>query len=230
MTTHTTTAPRTTALRSRRRQRVTAPALAGIAFVMAWIVGLLVWPSNLNIAAPGSRVVSAYAGHQGVAVTQYLLVEGIAAIALAVVVTALGRAASRHGAERAGRVILLAGIGAVTVSLAECALGLILAAGAVPAGDTGRAATLFHLINRLDGVKMLALAILALGAVTLARRGALAPRWLGHVGVALAAAMVASGTGYLLLSNGLAQAAAASLALLLVWVAATGLTVGRVSR
>lgn len=78
------------------------------------------------------------------AAPRYLLVEGLAAIALALVVIALGRAASRRGAGRLGRVVVLAGIGAVTVSLVECALGLVLAA-AVPDGETGRAGTLFHL-------------------------------------------------------------------------------------
>ncbi len=229
MTTHTATAPGTT-FRAGHRRRTAAPAVAGIGFVAAWVIGLLVWPSNLNVAASGSRVVSAYAGHQGVAVTQYLLVEGAAAVALAIVVTTLARAALERGAERPGRVILVAGIGAVMVSLTECALGLVLPAGAVPDGDTSRAATLFHLINRLDGVKMLALAAVAAGGVSLARRGDLMPRWLGYVGAALAAAMIASGIGYLLLSNSLAQAAAVSLALLLVWVAATGITVGRAGR
>ena len=189
MTTHTATAPGTT-LRSRHRRSSSAPPTAGIAFVAAWVIGLLVWPSNLDVAASGSRVVSAYTGHQGVAMTQYLLVEGLAAIALAIVVVTLARAALRRGAERPGRVIILAGTGAVMVSLAECALGLMLAAGAVPDGDTGRAATLFHLINRLDGVKMVALAAVALGGVSLARRSVIVPRWLGYVGAALAGAMI----------------------------------------
>ena len=61
------------------------------------------------------------------------------------------------------------------VSLAECALGLMLAAGAVPDRDTAPTATLFHLNNRLDGVKMVALAAVALGGVTLARRSVLCP-------------------------------------------------------
>src|SRR5215207_5786563 len=91
------------------------------------------------------------------AAPRYLLVEGLAAIALALVV--------------------LAGIGAVTVSLVECALGLVLAA-AVPDGETGRAGTLFHLINRMDGAKMLALAAMALAAAGLARRSGVLPRWL----------------------------------------------------
>ena len=60
--------------------------------------GLLVWPSNLDVAASGTRVVQAYAGHEGVAVAQYLLVEGLAAVALGIVVIALARSARLRGA------------------------------------------------------------------------------------------------------------------------------------
>ena len=42
--------------------------------------------------------------------------------------------------------------------------------------------------------------------------------------------MIASGIGYLLLNSTLAQAAVVSLPLLLIWVAATGVTLGRLSR
>lgn len=229
MTTHTAPARRTT-MRSRRSGAVTAPAAAGVAFIATWATGLAAWPSNLSVAASGPKVVSAYAGHLGAALTQYLLVEGVAAIALAVVVATLGRAAIRRGAARSGRVVVLAGIGAVIVSLVECALGVVLCVGAVPDGDTGRAGDLFDLLNRLDGVKMLALAIMALASVNLARRGALLPHWLRWVSAGLAVAMTASGVGYLLLNRTLTQAAAASLVLLLTWVAATGMIVGRRSR
>jgi hypothetical protein len=230
MTTH--AAPtQSTALRSRLGP-VTAPAAAGVAFVAAWATGLVAWPSNLSVAASGTKVLSAYAGHQGAAITQYLLVEGAAAIALMIVVMALGRAAIRRGSERPGRVVLLAGISAAIVSLVECALGLVLSAGAGARrrDGPGRAGTLFHLINRIDGVKMLALAAMALAAFELARRGALVPRWLGYVSAVLSAAMTASAVGYLLLDNTLTQAAALSLGLLLIWVAATGIIVGRGSR
>src|SRR5579875_1358880 len=125
VTTHTAPA-RTTTIRSGRSGAVTAPAAAGVAFIAAWAAGLAAWPSNLDAAASGAQVVSAYTGHLGVARAQYLLVEGVAAIALALVVASLGRAGIRRGAGRSGRIVLLAGIGAAIVSLVECMLGLIL--------------------------------------------------------------------------------------------------------
>jgi hypothetical protein len=76
MTTQTATAP-STPVRSRRRGLLAAPAAAGIAFAVAWVMGLAVWPSNLDVAASGTKIISAYTGHQDAAVTQYLLVEGL---------------------------------------------------------------------------------------------------------------------------------------------------------
>jgi hypothetical protein len=226
MTTQLATAPPTPKL-SRRRALVTTPAIAGVAFVAAWLAGLAVWPTNPSVTASSATVVSDYTGHQGVAVTQYVLVEGLAGLAVVALVLALGKATRRHVAGGLGRVAVLAGIGAAIVSLLECALGLWLAGAVVPDRQTNRAGVLFDLINRLDGVKMLAFAVMALAAVGMARRGGPLPRWLGYTAAALAAAMTASGIGYLLGSNTVAQTAAVSLPLLLVWVFGTGLVLGR---
>lgn len=229
MTTQIATA-RSAPIRSRPRGSFAASAAAGIAFVSAWVTGLSVWPSNLSVSASGAQVVSAYADHQAVAATQYVLVEGVAAIALAVVVIGLVRAAGRRGAGRLGRVVGFAGIGAVIVSLVECVLGLLLTGDVVPDREPDRAGALFHLINRLDGAKMLALAAMALAGAGLARRSSLLPRWLGPLAALLAVAMTASGVGFLLLNSALTQTAAASLLLLLIWVAGTGVALGRRSR
>ncbi len=205
---------------------LTGSAVAGVAYVVAWVAGLAVWPSNLDVEASNAEVVASYSAHQAAAVTQYLLVEGVAGVALALVVLALGRAARRRGVDRLGRVALIAGLGAATLSLIQCALGLLLAGSAAPDGDASRAGSLFDLSNRLDGVKMFALAALAVAGSGLARRGLL-PRWLGYTGAALAVALVASGTGYVLLNTTLARAAFASLPLLLVWVLGTGVALAR---
>jgi hypothetical protein len=189
-----------------------------------------VWPSNLDVAASGSQVVAAYTGHRGVAITQSLLVHGVAAVALAVVVLALGQAARRRDGGPLARATVVAGVSAAAVSLLQCALGLLLAGWVVPDGDSGRAGSLFAAINRLDGVKMLALAAMAASAADLVRRTRLLPGWLGWLGVLLAVALVVSGVGYLLLSSALAPTAFVSGALLLVWVAAAGISLEGRSR
>jgi hypothetical protein len=83
-----------------RRRWITAPALAGIAYSTAWVLGLAVWPSNLDVDATNAKVVATFGAHEGAAMTQFLLFEGLAAVALAVVVLALGQAARRR--ERYG--------------------------------------------------------------------------------------------------------------------------------
>jgi hypothetical protein len=213
-----------------RSRLLTVPAVAGVAYLVAWVAGLAVWPSNLDVAASGSQVVAAYTGHRGVAITQSLLVHGVAAVALAVVVLALGQAARRRDGGPLARATVVAGVSAAAVSLLQCALGLLLAGWVVPDGDSGRAGSLFAAINRLDGVKMLALAAMAASAADLVRRTRLLPGWLGWLGVLLAVALVVSGVAYLLLSSALAPTAFVSGALLLVWVAAAGISLEGRSR
>jgi hypothetical protein len=229
MTTQTVATAPSTPVGRRGRSLLTAPAVAGIAYTAAWLIGLAVWPSNLDVAASNVKVVATYSAHQGAAMTQYLLVEGVAAIALAVVVTGLGRAARRRGADRLGVATVVAGLSAVALSLAECALGLLLAGSAAPDGETGRAGRLFDLINRMDGVKMFALAAMAVAGVGLVRRAVL-PRWLGYIAVFLAVALIASGAGYLLLNTTLAQATFVAGPLLLVWVTGAGVALAWPSR
>lgn len=209
-----------------RTRLLTAPAVAGVAYLLAWVTGLAVWPSNLDVAASGSQVVAAYTGHQGVAMTQSLLVHGVAAVALAVVVLVLGQAARRRDGGPLGPAMVVAGVGAAVVSLVQCALGLLLAGSVVPDGDSGRAGSLFAAINRLDGVKMLALAAMAASGAALVRRTRLLPGWLGWLGALLAVALVVSGIGYLLLSSTLAPTAYVAGLLLLAWVTAAGISLG----
>ena len=216
-------------LGQRGRSLITAPAVAGIGYSTAWVLGLAVWPSNLDVAASNVKVLATYRAHEGAALTQYVLVEGVAAIALAVVVIALGQAACRRGARGLGLAAVVAGLSAVALSLVECALGLLLARSAAADSDTDRAGRLFDLINRIDGLKMVALAVLAVAGVGLVR-GALLPRWLGYIAALLAVASIASGAGYLLLDTTLTQAVFVSGPLLLVLVTGSGIAVSRTHR
>jgi hypothetical protein len=221
MTTHAATTPRMSLGRG-----IAAPVVAGIGYSTAWLLGLAVWPSNLDVAATNAKVVATFSAHQSAAVAQFLLVEGVAAIALAVVALALGRAARRHRAVRLGRVAVVAGLIAAALSLIQCALGLLLAGSVAPDGKADQAGRLFDLINRMDGVKLFTLTATLVAGVGLARRAVL-PRWLGYTAAFLTAALVVSGAGYLLLNTTLAQAVFVSGPLLLVWVTGAGVALAR---
>ncbi len=101
----------------------------------------------------------------------------------------------------------------------QCGIGLYLTSSVVPAGQAHSAAVLTEAINRLDGVKMFVLAAMAIAGTVMAIETGLLPRWLRWTGVALAAAIVASGVGYAFLNAAMAMAAWLSLPLLIVWVA-----------
>ena len=132
--------------------------------------------------------------------------------------------------RRLGRAIRACGLAAAFVSLTQCWLGVHLTTRLVPAGHAGPVATLSEAITRLDGVKMLLLAGLALAARSLIRRGRVQmPRWLAAVALALSVTISATGVGYLLLLNGPASAAWLSLPLLLLWVCGIGLETTRSS-
>jgi Tetracyclin repressor-like, C-terminal domain len=85
----------------------------------------------------------------------------------------------------------VAGLTAAVISAVQFGLGLGLAATAAP----GPAHLLYTSINRLDGAKMLALAVLGVAAAAMTAL----PRWLRWTGIALAVAITCSGLVYLLL-------------------------------
>ena len=201
-------------------------ALAGLVYVGAWIVGLAIWPSNVAITDSSREVVNVYGTHRTVGVAQFLLVEGVAALALVFVLVAVARAAGHAGAVAPSRIILGAGVAACLVSVAEGVLGVLLVTSLASPAHVSRAGEVFDAINRLDGVKMVLLAAVITTA-TLARRELGLPRWLSAAGVMASLALVASGVGYLALDGALASAAFVSLPLLLIWVSGTGVALGR---
>ena len=83
---------------------------------------------------------------------------------------------------------------------------------------------MYHAITRMDGAKMFLLAAMALAIAQLARRPRILPAWLVPLGVLLAAALMTSGLGYLLLAPGLSSAVYVSGVLLLIFVSATGIS------
>lgn len=213
-----------------RRGLLRAPAVAGLAYTASWLAGLAVAPSSTSVRSAGAQVVAGYAGHEGAAAAQFLLTEGIASLALAVVAITLGRAGLRAGAGRLARLARGTGIAAAALALVQCALGLYLTLSVVPAGHASAAAAVTEAVNRLDGVKMFLLAGMAVAGTVMARRTGLLPRWLQWSGVALAIAITVSGIGYALLDNTFALAAWLSLPLLLAWVTGAGIALGRTGR
>jgi len=222
-----------------RERRFYLPAVAGIAYLAAWVVGLAVWPTNLALNATSAAVARSFRLSAGPAMAQLLLVEGVAGVLLGIVLASLLVAAPRDGEARPGprgrrgardggwRAAALLSAIAVAMSLVQCVVGLLLVAAAGQQ-EIARSGDLYDLLNRLDGVKMIALALAAIYlAVHRSGVGLPQPRWLQVTAAALAVSLVASGLAYLLLWNALAWTAYASGPLLLLWVTAAGIWLTR---
>jgi hypothetical protein len=200
----------------RHRRLLTVTGVTGIAYTLSWIAGLAVAAPSPKLTASGASITAALAGHQAAVALQFGLTEGLPAVGLAVISIALARAARHAGAAAHARIAVIAGLAAALISLVQFVLGVILAWTA----NSGTAHLLYEAVNRLDGVKMLALAIFALAGAT---SGAL-PRWLRYTGITLAIAITASAVAYLLLLPGLAALAYVSGPLLLLFITGTGIT------
>ena len=216
--------------RTGHRTARSLPVVAGIGYSLAWIISLSVGAPNPSVAARGSQVVAAFAGHGGPTMAMFVLAEGVAAAALAVVVISAARAARRSGARLAGLAGAGFGVAAAVVSWIELALGAWLVYGPVAGRRAATAGTAYQVLTRLDGAKMFLLAAMAVALSVVALTSAALPRWLAPLGFLLAASLAVSGLGYVLLAQGLASAVYVSGVLLLAFVTCTGVMLGAAPR
>jgi hypothetical protein len=220
------------------RWRAYLPGGAGLAYLAAWVAGLAAWPSNLPLNAAAAQTAASYAAQPAQAAVQYLLVEGLAGVLLGIVLwravhsVVRGQAGARARGAMPGRAgsparsAAVFGAVAVAVSLAQCVIGLFLV-GAATGHDVTRCGDLSDLVNRLDGVKMIALAGTGACLAAIGGPAPAVPRWLRAVTVPFGIALVASGYAYLTLSQSLAWTAYVSGLLLLLWVTGLGVTLTR---
>ena len=218
------------ATRAGRRGALSAPALAGAGYAVAWIVSQLTGAPNPSIAAPGTQLVASFSGHAGSMLAMFVLAEGVASIALIFVVVFVARAARQPGTRKAARRAAMTaagfGIASAVMSLTELGIGVWLFGTVLPQRRTATFGTAYHAVERLDGAKMIVLAAMAVALSVVAISAPILPQWLAPIGFLLGAGLVISGLGWLLLSPGLGNSVYVSGVLLVVFVAATGVTLG----
>jgi hypothetical protein len=189
-----------------------AARLAGSGFVAAWLVGLVVNPSGPAIDATDGEVAAHYASHGMAALASELLIHGVAAVCLAVVVTAVVAHARRTG--RPFRLFRATGYAAAGVSAVQVLAGT----AAVAATGATFVGTMFDTLDRLDGVKLLLLSVAVFASIRILGG------WAARVAFVLLVTLFLGGLGYLFLQPALALAAGPALLLLLVWVASSART------
>jgi hypothetical protein len=102
----------------RPRER-TGVLIAGLVYVGAWIVGLLVAPSAPSETAADQKVQVFFVAHHGSTLVQALLVHGVAGLAFLVFVISLAKLMPAPGSGAMRTVFLVAALAAVVASLIQ---------------------------------------------------------------------------------------------------------------
>ena len=199
--------------RTQRARR--AGGIAGLAYIGIWVTGLTAFGTGPGPNASGAEVARYFADHRLTTAAQGMLVHGLAALALYVV---LNRVA--HASTPASHTAGVVGVG---VSMVQLALDLW--RSLVATGST--TAQLVEIIDRLDGLKMFAFAMMIGASIPAFRSAGLVGSRMAITGRAATAALTISGVGYVGAFAPLAGTAAVSLVLLLLWVAYVGVAADR---
>jgi len=204
------------------------PTWAGIAFSLSWVIGLSIWSSSADVSKSGAELIRLYAGFETIAFVQFIFTEGIPAITLGIVLVCLAKYARAANETLLGKTILVSGLAAAAISFTQFCLGSYLCLASVPGNREAETKMIFDALNRIDGVKMLLMAVFALATFRLARNGrARLPRWLGWTALVLAVTIFLSGLGFLFLLDSLSPATYASLPLLMFWVTSTSIVLAK---
>ncbi len=180
------------------------PTVAGISYVVAWVCGLTLFVARPRADATDAQLGDFYHDHPWSTSMQSVLVHGVAAVALFVVAWVVWR----RGV--AGRWWLSAASLAAAFSIVQLGLDLWRSNGATDP------AAVVHVIDRLDGVKMLALAgMVATGTASLGRRHVIG-RPLQVLGWITATLAAAGGISYVA-GSGAVGLAGTALVGLLAW-------------
>ena len=196
------------------------PRIAGFTYVGAWVVGLTAFGVGPASNASDAEIARYFADHRAMSAIQSLLIHGVAALALFAVLVAVQRIG------RSTRVARAAGLSAIGLSLVQCVLDVY--RSVVSTGST--TATLVHTIDRVDGFKMIAFAVMIAASIKVFRTSGMIGRKMTIAGTVAVPALIVPGIAYATATTALLVSADLSLVLLLVWVGYTGVAAGRHSR
>ena len=202
-----------------RRDTTRVLRVAAAAYVLAWVVGLVIAPPRP--ATDEAAVLAGFVeGHAGALVVQSLLVHGLAGAALLVVAVGAGRSLTSKAAATTGA--LAAVLSCVQVALLA---GAVMAAlGRTEAAVPG----LLGAVDGVDAVKLVALAGFVVAGSRAGRRARVLPRWVSVLGAVLAVLLVLGAASFVPgLGQLLGVALFAALPLLLVYVGALAWLVAR---
>jgi hypothetical protein len=150
-------------------------AWAGIAYVLAWLIGLFLAPSAPDLFGSAVTINAYFSAHRPAAMIQSVFIHGLAGVALLGLTAALWSYLAATETAGPRRVMLAAGVLAAAVSFLQVAFMIAIYVHVGQQGSTTGTRTVFNAIDKADTIKLILLAVFV-GAASWAasRNGALA--------------------------------------------------------
>ena len=198
-------------------------AWAGIAYVLAWLIGLFLAPPAPDPFGSAGTINAYFSAHRPAAMIQSLFIHGLAGVAVLGLTAALWSYLAARDTAGPRRVMLAAGVLAAAVSFLQVAFMIAIYVHVGQQGSAAGTRTLFNAINRADTIKLILLAVFVGAASWAASRNGALPRWVAWLGAVTVVFLVAGGLAFLVNSGVLNLALDVSLPLLLLWAAAASI-------
>ena len=199
-------------------------AWAGIAYVLAWLIGLFLAPSAPDPFGSAGTINAYFSAHRQAAMIQSVFIHGLAGAALLGLTATLWNYLAARDTAGPRRVMLAAGVLAAAVSFLQVAFMIAIYVHVGQQGSADGTKALFNAINKADTVKLILLAVFVAAASRAASRNRALPRWVIWLGAVTAVFLVVGGLAFLIKSGVLNLALDVSLPLLLLWAAAASIS------
>jgi len=200
-------------------------AWAGIAYVLAWLIGLFLAPSAPDAFGSAGTINAYFSAHRSAALIQSVFVHGLAGVALLGLTAALWSYLAAGDTAVPRKVMLAAGVLAAAVSYLQVAFMIAIYVHVGRHGSADGTRTLFNAINKADTVKLILLAVFVGAASWAASRNGALPRWVIWTGAVTVVFLVVGGLAFVVKSGVLNAALDVSLPLLLLWAAAASISI-----
>jgi hypothetical protein len=191
--------------------------VAGVTYILAWIIGLVVASGGPAPDDSATKVASYFAQHEYSAMLGHLFVDGIAGLALIALAVVIRRFVGAKDPQMA-KLGFYSVLAAAATSLAQFVLGVTFTYDAAHDGSATTVRDLFVALNNADTVKIVFLAAMITAVSVGARRSELLPHWFVIYGFVSAPLLAISGFAFPFNSDALLALLELTLLLLLIWV------------
>jgi hypothetical protein len=195
-------------------------AAFGFIYIIVWVIGLSLPTGTLSLSMSNAELQRVLFANQLARLIQVYLIDGVAGISILLFAVAAASLLQSAEEKPLARVVFSAGMVAGAISLVQAAVQQTLVNTDLLASAETSFRTLLVLVNQIDTIKLMALALLSVSTSILGLRTCLIPVWVNWLGVILGIALLLGGLSFAFVNSMLTIILFVSLPMLLVWVGA----------